>query len=299
MELFRSSKTVPRLSCKVSLSSKVVHIKSRRIVETIGSWQNRRQTESDFVDTIVTVIIHTVRLARINVNENIGVKLQSPAPNLLLYQFVAFVAVQFKVSAAAWRTTDSAPRSSPPATCSPPCRTDRPLPGRRYLRRIRLRRHGARARTSGVRPPAGGGGSETLEALFRSEAAAGRPVRVLVYDPHLPWARRVAHARGVPAAAFFSQPCAVDVIYGEAPGRTVVPEVGGGTVRRAEDADDVLVNSFQELEPKEADYLASTWSFKTIGPTVSEELHDKCKERGLIVSWCPQLDVLSHKATGL
>lgn len=257
-------------------------------------------------------------------------------------------------------------------------------------------------------------GSETLEDLFRSEAAVGRPVRVLVYDPHLPWARRVAHAAGVPTAAFFSQPCAVDAIYGEVwTGRVELPVVDGSALRGLlsvelgpedvpsfvkapesyppfleavvgqfeglEDADDVFVNSFDELERKEANYLASTWRFKTIGPTVpsfymdddrlpsnktygfnlfdstapcmawldiqppcsvvyasygtvadldptqleelgnglynsgkqflwvvrscdeqklSEQLRDKCKERGLIVSWCPQLEVLSHKATG-
>jgi len=28
------------------------------------------------------------------------------------------------------------------------------------------------------------------------------------------------------------------------------------------------------------------------------DLHDKCSEKGLIVSWCPQLEVLAHKATG-
>jgi len=32
---------------------------------------------------------------------------------------------------------------------------------------------------------------------------------------------------------------------------------------------------------------------------LSNELRDKCKERGLIVSWCPQLEVLAHKATGM
>ncbi|KAK1677296.1 hypothetical protein QYE76_038144 [Lolium multiflorum] len=257
-------------------------------------------------------------------------------------------------------------------------------------------------------------GSDTLEALFRSEAAAGRPPRVLVYDPHLPWAGRVARAAGVPTAALFSQPCAVDVVYGEVyAGRVGLPVVDGSALRGLlsvdlgpddvpsfvaapdsyrmfldavvgqfdglEDADDVFVNSFHELEPKEADYLASTWRVKTIGPTLpsfylgddrlpsnkaygfnlfdsaapcmswldsqppcsvvyasygtvadlepaqleeignglcdsgkqflwvvrsvdehklSEELRDKCKERGLIVSWCPQLEVLSHKATG-
>lgn len=32
---------------------------------------------------------------------------------------------------------------------------------------------------------------------------------------------------------------------------------------------------------------------------LSEELRDKCKEKGLIVSWCPQLEVLAHEATGM
>jgi len=32
---------------------------------------------------------------------------------------------------------------------------------------------------------------------------------------------------------------------------------------------------------------------------LSNELRDKCKEHGLIVSWCPQLEVLAHKATGM
>lgn len=32
---------------------------------------------------------------------------------------------------------------------------------------------------------------------------------------------------------------------------------------------------------------------------LSEELRDKCKEHGLVISWCPQLEVLAHKATGM
>ncbi|XP_066349099.1 UDP-glycosyltransferase 79-like [Miscanthus floridulus] len=259
-------------------------------------------------------------------------------------------------------------------------------------------------------------GSETLAELIRSEAAEGRPVRVLVYDPLLPWARRVAQAAGVAAAAFLSQPCSVDVVYGEVwAGQLPLPVVDGKELfargqlgvelgpddvppfvakpdwcplfHRAslrqfegmEDADDVLVNSFHEIEPKEADYMALTWRAKIIGPTLpsfyldddrlplnktygfnlfnsiesclawldkqlpcsvvlvsygtvsdydeaqleelgnglynsgkpfiwvvrsneehklSNELRDKCKERGLIVSWCPQLEILAHKATG-
>jgi hypothetical protein len=29
-----------------------------------------------------------------------------------------------------------------------------------------------------------------------------------------------------------------------------------------------------------------------------QEIRDRCKERGLIVPWCPQLEVLAHKAIG-
>ncbi|KAK1677736.1 hypothetical protein QYE76_038584 [Lolium multiflorum] len=259
-------------------------------------------------------------------------------------------------------------------------------------------------------------GSETLRELLASEARAGRPVRVLVYDPHLPWPLRVARAAGVPAAAFFSQPCAVNIVYGELwAGRMALPATDGralvdrgalgvelgpedmppyvavpelkpefrktsiGQFEGLEDADDVLVNSFSDIEPKEAKYMESTWRAKMIGPTVpsfylddhrlpsnkfygfnfftgeescmewmekqsinsvvfvsygtfseyeapqleelgnglcnsgkpflwfvrsneayklSEKLKAECKENGLIVSWCPQLEVLAHKSIG-
>ncbi|XP_062225221.1 UDP-glycosyltransferase 79-like [Phragmites australis] len=257
-------------------------------------------------------------------------------------------------------------------------------------------------------------GSETLARLIEAEARAGRPVRVLVYDSHLPWARRVARDVGVAAAAFMTQLCAVDLIYGEVwAGRVSLPLTDGSALcgwlgvelgpedmppfmtapewypaftesalsqfDGLEDANDVLVNSFRDLEPKEADYLESTWRAKTIGPTLpsfylddgrlpsnrtygfnlfsstapcmawldkqapcsvvlasygtvanldtaqleelgsglcnsgkpflwvlrsseaekmSEELCSMCQERGLIVPFCPQLEVLVHKATG-
>uniref|UniRef100_A0A453JTM7 UDP-glycosyltransferases domain-containing protein n=1 Tax=Aegilops tauschii subsp. strangulata TaxID=200361 RepID=A0A453JTM7_AEGTS len=147
-----------------------------------------------------------------------------------------------------------------------------------------------------------------------------------------------------------------------------------------EDAGDVLVNSFRDLEPQEAEYMESRWRAKTVGPTlpsfflddgrlpsnkaygvnffssaapcmawldrqppcsvvlasygtvysldageldelgnglcdsgkpflwvvrsnearkISEELHGRCKENGLIVPWCPQLEVLAHKAIAM
>ncbi|KQJ81835.1 UDP-glucosyltransferase UGT13248 isoform X2 [Brachypodium distachyon] len=257
-------------------------------------------------------------------------------------------------------------------------------------------------------------GSETLSRLISDEARAGRPVRVLVYDSHLPWARRAAKRAGVAAAAFLTQLCAVDVIYGEAwAGRVALPLTDGSALRGVlsvelgpddvppfvaapewypaftesalgqfdglEEADDVLVNSFRDLEPKEADYMELVWRTKTVGPTLPsfylddnrlplnktygfnlfssialcmewldkqvpcsvvlasygtvanlnstqleelgyglcnsrqpflwvlrsdeaeklpKDLRDKCNTKGLIVPFCPQLEVLAHKATG-
>ncbi|CAD6204180.1 unnamed protein product [Miscanthus lutarioriparius] len=269
-------------------------------------------------------------------------------------------------------------------------------------------------------------GSETLARVIDAEARAGRAPAVAVYDPHMPWAQRVASAAGVPTAAFLSQSCAVDLIYGEAwAGRAPLPMADEGALRRREvvavdlaaedlppfvvapelypqylkvsigqfeflaDAADVFVNSFRDLEPLEAEYMETTWRAKTVGPALpsfylddgrlpsnktsgvsffsssaptmewldssaptmewldrqlpcsvvlasygtvysldadelhelgnglcdsgrpfiwvvrsdeaqklSQDLGDRCRENGLVVPWCPQLEVLSHKATG-
>lgn len=161
-------------------------------------------------------------------------------------------------------------------------------------------------------------GSETLGVLLRSEADAGRPPRVLVYDPHLPWAGRVARGAGVPAAAFFSQPCAVDVIYGEVwAGRVGLPVVDGGALRGLlsvelgpedvpsfvkapesyppfleavlgqfdglEDADDVLVNSFQELEQNVSQPAHAPCLFVVLP---QRELEKKSRQEGRIFDRC-------------
>ncbi|OEL22039.1 UDP-glycosyltransferase 74F2 [Dichanthelium oligosanthes] len=259
-------------------------------------------------------------------------------------------------------------------------------------------------------------GSETVGALLRSEADLGRPVHALVYDAFLPWAQPVARRHGAACAAFFTQACAVDVVYGHArAGLVEAPLVSGEPLQlpglpaglklcdlptflthsddssRAyvdllanqfsglDTADHVLVNSFYELQPQESEHMASTWRAKTVGPTVPsafldnrlpddtsygfhlftpltattkawldarparsvvyvafgslvepdpvqmaemaeglynsgnaflwvvrasetpkipENFADKCKERGLIVTWSPQLEVLAHPAVG-
>ncbi|KAL6601749.1 hypothetical protein ACP70R_044969 [Stipagrostis hirtigluma subsp. patula] len=146
-------------------------------------------------------------------------------------------------------------------------------------------------------------GAATVDELLASESEQGRPVHVVVYDTFLPWAQGVARRRGAACAAFLTQACAVDVMYthacaGRIPPPPVPPEALlelAGLPPQLEPADlptfladvnrppsllelltnqflgldtvdYVLVNSFYDLE--EADYLASQWGAKTVGPTV-------------------------------
>ncbi|RCV12531.1 hypothetical protein SETIT_2G276500v2 [Setaria italica] len=150
-------------------------------------------------------------------------------------------------------------------------------------------------------------GSASLDELLRAESARGQPVRAVVYDSFLLWAPRVARLHGAACAAFFTQACAVNVAYAHAlagrmdlpvaPGGKAVPELPGlstglepadfptfltepdGGCRAYLDlvlqqcqgyevADHVLVNSFYDLEIEEAEYMASRWCAKTVGPTV-------------------------------
>ncbi|GJM84397.1 hypothetical protein PR202_ga00061 [Eleusine coracana subsp. coracana] len=147
-------------------------------------------------------------------------------------------------------------------------------------------------------------GSASLADLLRDESARGRPVRAVVYDALLLWVPRVARQQGVQCAAFFTQACAVNVAYAHAwAGKLRIPvadalpdELPGLPVglvpldlptdlterawhpvyrdlmlkqcRGLEMADHVLVNSFHELQAEEAEYMASRWGAKTVGPTV-------------------------------
>ncbi|CAN6167672.1 unnamed protein product [Urochloa humidicola] len=151
-------------------------------------------------------------------------------------------------------------------------------------------------------------GAASLDELLGAESARGRPVRAVVYDSFLLWVPRVARRHGAACAAFFTQMCAVNVAYAHAwaglmelpvaPGKKAVPELLPGLSTRLgpadfstfltepdggcrayldmllqqcqgfEVADHVLVNSFHELETMEAEYMASRWGAKTVGPTV-------------------------------
>lgn len=67
-------------------------------------------------------------------------------------------------------------------------------------------------------------GSEALDELLRSEAAQGRPVRVVVYDTFMPWVASLTRRHGAACAAVLTQTCAVDIVYTHArAGRVPVP----------------------------------------------------------------------------
>nr|ALQ56954.1 crocetin glucosyltransferase [Crocus ancyrensis] len=147
-------------------------------------------------------------------------------------------------------------------------------------------------------------GSETLSDLIESLRSRGRPAHVLVYDPFLPWAADVAERSGLRSVAFFTQACAVDIIYRHVWDRQIEPPVTTGPVRfpglpplepsdlpsfvtgsdpvvnpdllslvvnqykNLEKADMVLINSIYELEHEEFDWMKSRLPVKSIGPTV-------------------------------
>nr|ALQ56952.1 crocetin glucosyltransferase [Crocus ancyrensis] len=146
-------------------------------------------------------------------------------------------------------------------------------------------------------------GSETLSDLIESLESKGRPVHVLVYDPFLAWGWEVANRFGLRSAAFFTQSCAVDVIYGHLwEGRVKLPvtepvrlpglgpleprdlpsyltetwatscpdffEIIVNQYKNLEKADAVLINSFYELEKEEFDWMKSQLPVKSIGLTI-------------------------------
>ncbi|CAL9125988.1 unnamed protein product [Musa textilis] len=162
-------------------------------------------------------------------------------------------------------------------------------------------------------------GSETLESLLRSEAAAGRPVRLLVFDAFLPWAGDVGRRLGAATAAFFTQSSAVDALYYHVWERRLCPPVQAevelpglprltprdlplylvelvtaypaymdmvmNQFKCLEKADEILINSFYELEPEVPSHMffftsttlrteTAACGAKTVGPTVPSKYLD-------------------------
>ncbi|RLM87213.1 UDP-glycosyltransferase 74F2-like [Panicum miliaceum] len=120
-------------------------------------------------------------------------------------------------------------------------------------------------------------GSETLDALLRSEAEQGRPPCAVDVAYAHAFAGRIRppltdgetvadELPGLPAGlrpgdlpSFLAEPTSDYPAYLDLP----VNQFDG-----LDTADHVLVNSFHELQPQELDYMASTWRAKTVGPIV-------------------------------
>ncbi|EEF29937.1 UDP-glycosyltransferase 74F2 [Ricinus communis] len=152
-------------------------------------------------------------------------------------------------------------------------------------------------------------GSQTLTDLVHKLSISGCPVDCIVYDAFLPWCLEVAKKFGIYGAVYFTQSCAVDIIYYHAnqglielPLKEIKISVPGlpplqpqdlpsflyqfGTYPAAFEmlvdqfsnigkADWVLCNTFYELEYEAADWLAKLWPLRTIGPTIPSMYLDK------------------------
>ncbi|GFP95621.1 UDP-glycosyltransferase 74e2 [Phtheirospermum japonicum] len=132
----------------------------------------------------------------------------------------------------------------------------------------------------------------------QKQALNGSPKLILVYDSVFPWMLDMAHKLNMIGASFFTQSCAVTAIYYQikqgclrfpfkegfelpdflpALGIDDLPKVLGSNhalVRILADqfsnldkADFLLFNTFEKLENKVVEWMATQWPIKTIGPT--------------------------------
>ncbi|KAF8393832.1 hypothetical protein HHK36_020030 [Tetracentron sinense] len=155
-------------------------------------------------------------------------------------------------------------------------------------------------------------GSRTLAELVE-KYSHDCPVKCLIYDSHIPWALDVAKKLGIVGASFFTQSCAVDLIYYNVSRGLLSTPVQGPTVTipglpllevndlpsfvyyalgsyathlssvlsqfsNFEKADWLLVNTFDKLEDEVVQWMSKKWRIKTIGPTVPSMYLDKRME---------------------
>ncbi|KAF8393831.1 hypothetical protein HHK36_020029 [Tetracentron sinense] len=152
-------------------------------------------------------------------------------------------------------------------------------------------------------------GSRTLAELVE-KYSHDCPVKCLIYDSHIPWALDVAKKLGMVGASFFTQSCAVDLIFYNVSRGLLSTPVQEPTVTipglpllevndlpsfvnyalgsyaiflstalsqfsNFEKADWLLFNTFDQLEDEVVKWMSKTWQIKTIGPTVPSMYLDK------------------------
>ncbi|KAF8391757.1 hypothetical protein HHK36_021991 [Tetracentron sinense] len=152
-------------------------------------------------------------------------------------------------------------------------------------------------------------GSRTLSELIEKQDISGYPINCLVYDSVMPWALDLVKPLGIAGASFFTQSCAVDVIYYHVHQGLLRIPVEGPTISlpgipllgihdlpsfvyaqgsypslqslvlkqfsNFEKADWLLFNTFDKLEEEVVNWMAKLWPIKTIGPTVPSMYLDK------------------------
>ncbi|KAA8532158.1 hypothetical protein F0562_006700 [Nyssa sinensis] len=151
--------------------------------------------------------------------------------------------------------------------------------------------------------------SQSLGELIEKQNSSACPPKVLVYDSAMPWALDVARRLGLYGASFFTQTCSVSSIYyhvhhGSLKTPTVdsmvslpsmpllstndlpsfVYEMGSYPAlfnivlmqfSNFEKADWIFFNTFDKLEEKVVNWMASQWPIKIIGPTIPSMYLDK------------------------
>ncbi|KAH7847528.1 hypothetical protein Vadar_027215 [Vaccinium darrowii] len=154
--------------------------------------------------------------------------------------------------------------------------------------------------------------SQSLAELIEKQNSSDHPAKVLVYDSVMPWALEVAQRFGLRGASFFTQSCAVIAIYYHfyegnlkvPPGSVTISlpsmplletndlpsfigDVGSYQVLLSviinqfstfKKADWLFFNTFDKLEEKALNWMASQWPSMTIGPTIPSMYLDRRME---------------------
>ncbi|KAJ8561223.1 hypothetical protein K7X08_027413 [Anisodus acutangulus] len=127
--------------------------------------------------------------------------------------------------------------------------------------------------------------SNNLTQIVEKFSNSEYPVKVLVLDSATTWAIDLAHQLGLKGAAFFTQSRSFSAIYYHMDPETVGLQCLGE----------------QQMEELTWGLMTSKFYFLWVIRATEEnklpkEFMSKAKEKGLIVNWFPQLDVLAHRA---
>ncbi|KAL4631941.1 hypothetical protein ACB092_04G015700 [Castanea dentata] len=174
--------------------------------------------------------------------------------------------------------------------------------------------------------------SQNLPKLIERFISSKYTPKFLIYDSIIPWA---LNSCVVNAIYYHAHQRTLQMPLGEGSSISLpsIPSLGINDmpsifrdIESYPGSDWLLCNTFNELEYEVINWMTTWWPFKTIGPAIPSIYLDKRLEddkeyglnlfkpdmdscmkwldtkkivsKGLVVSWCPQLEVLAHKAIG-